>query len=102
MNAAQTIGEIISAALVAEQARIDREYQDEITRWAMVTSANNLARMISEASSASVEEAFNALTYVPDACLPLLTTPHGWCALSHLVAADLGLSLAGSLLPTVH
>jgi len=98
MNATQTIGDLLAAALVAE----DQRHRDEVARWAMVTSASQLARMISEVSNISADEAFSALTLVPDECLPLLTTPHGWCALSCLVAADLQINLTGNVLPTVH
>lgn len=102
MNAEATIGDILAAALRDEQARIDALYRAEIDRWAMVTAASHLSVLIADHARIGANEAFDALTYVPDDCLPLLQTPEGWTALAHIVSADLQVSLTGTVRPTIH
>lgn len=102
MDALTTIGEILADAIARAQDDVERAHQDEIDRWAMTTSAEHLSRAIADTSNVTADEAFTALTYVPDACLPLLTTPHGWTALALLVVTDLQAIATGTVQPTVH
>ena len=101
MDAFATIGEILADALTHER-EIEEAHRAEVERWALVTSATHLSRAIAETSNISMDEAFDALTWVPDACLPLLTSPHGWTALALLVVTDLQATATGTVQPTVH
>lgn len=101
MDALALLGDILADAIKRED-ELARAHQAEVERWAMVTSAEQLARAIAETSNVSAAEAFNALTWVPDSCLPLLTSPHGWTALALIVVTDLQATATGTVQPTVH
>ena len=45
---------------------------------------------ITEALGADYTDVWDALTHLPDGCLPLLESPEGWAALGTIVATDLG------------
>lgn len=102
MDALAAIGELLADALISEQARIDRQFDADVERWALVTSADALSRAIAGSSNLTVDEAYSALTYVPDPCLSLLTSPQGWTALALLVVTDLQAIATGTVQPTVH
>lgn len=102
MDASVSVGDILAAALTRSNEDDEREQRDEIERWAMVTAAEHLSRAIADTSTLTAEEAFSALKYIPDACLPLLTLPHGWTALAILVVTDLQAIATGTVQPTVH
>jgi hypothetical protein len=101
VDALALLGDILSDAIKREE-EAERAHQAEVERWALVTSAAHLARAIADTSNISAAEAFDALTWVPDACLPLLTSPHGWTALALIVVTDLQATATGTVHPTVH
>ena len=63
--------------------------------------ARALCADVAEATNISAEVVFDALTYVPANMLALLSSPEGWAALAHYVAADLGVQCL-NYAPRVH
>lgn len=68
---------------------------------AMCASARALSAGLAERTRLDAAEVFDALTYVPEPMLSLLTSPDGWAALSAYVAAERGLAPV-VFRPTVH
>lgn len=97
-----SIGAILADAIARASEDMERAQLEEVERWALVTAAEHLSRAIADTSSLTADEAFSALKYVPDACLPLLTMPHGWTALALIVVTDLHATATGTVQPTVH
>ena len=89
MIGAETFGGLIAAALKAT---------DET---ALRVCAFELANQVASAGNLCPERTFDALTYVPQNMLGLLSSPDGWAALAQLVAADLGVERL-DFRPTVH
>lgn len=92
-----SLGEILAQAL-ASTSPIDPGPSDEDVQF---NCAAYLVRDVSPILRIDEREVFDALSYVPDAMLPMLETPQGWTALAAHVAADLGCDLP-DYSPTLH
>ena len=92
-----SLGDILGSVL-AIQAHQEAE---RVAADAQIASARALADAVAPMLRRTSGEVFDALTYVHDNMLPLLTTPEGWSALAQLVAADLGAPCL-NYKPTVH
>ena len=117
MNGERTLGDILGEALAlvggdyADEPRLDRlgdglaafvEARDrELAERAQYLAARELARQIAPLLGVTAEQAFEALTYVPDEMLPLLQSPEGWSALAAMVASRVGV-LTATFVPTRH
>lgn len=101
MSPEPTLGEILSAALAAEAVRFDVQREKRLAARAQYLSARELAREVAPRFGCPPDEAFDALTYVPDNMLTLLHSPEGWSALAEYAAARLGVAAPGYR-PTCH
>lgn len=84
----QSLGELLSQVLTLAP---DECREAQLARDAQSHAAWELSRQIAPLLEASAAEVFDALTFVPDAMLPLLETPQGWRALAAHIAPDFAL-----------
>lgn len=98
INLSASLGEMLASVLAQQEAREAAAINDQ----AQYLAAVELARQIAPLLRVTEEQAFEALTYVPDSMLPLLQSPEGWAALAAFVAADLGVLTVTTYAPTRH
>lgn len=97
MNSAfPSLGDILARALTD-----GGEEQVRLAARAQFLSACQLSRELAPVLRVDDGRVFDALTYIPDNLLSLLSSPEGWAALAEFVAAELG-ARSPSYLPTRH
>jgi hypothetical protein len=106
MDAAKTIGDLISDALrsssIMEEA--ERAFQEEADaeQDRLVLVGRCLARDLAGNYHLQFDEVWDALCHIPNHMLGMLATPYGWTVIGEYIAAGLNLSGSEPLIPTVH